>query len=96
MKFWTLQFGKVRAKFRRILVYEQANLPLEESCLHCQAMMSTASQQLVSLLLFWTCPHRIRGRVGVVSSSGVSLPYLVASDFGIGTRVWMLEWHSQR
>ena len=27
MKFWTLQFGKVRAKFRRILVYEQATLP---------------------------------------------------------------------
>ena len=35
MKFWTLQFGKVRAKFCGILVYEQANLPLEESCLHC-------------------------------------------------------------
>ena len=54
-------------------------------------MMSTVIQQLASLLLFWTCPHRIRGRVGVVSSFGVSLPYLVASGSGIGMRVWMLE-----
>ena len=54
-------------------------------------MMSTVIQQLVSLPLFWTCPHRIRGRVGVVSTFGVSLPCLVASGFGIGTRVWMLE-----
>ena len=52
--------------------------------------MSTVTQQLASLLLFWTCPHRIRGRVGVVSSFGVSLPYLVASVpvLGCAYRCW--------
>ena len=45
-----------------------------------------------------TCRSRRAGSPGsarsisiAVASFGFSLPYLVASGFGIGTRVWMLE-----
>ena len=49
--------------------------------------MSTVIQQLASLLLFWTCPHRIRGRVGVVSSFGVFT--------SVPRRLWFRYWDAR-
>ena len=57
-------------------------------------MMSTVIQQLVSLPLFWTCPHRIRGRVVIAVVNNTICGVFYRSLFSLPTRPYCFHFFS--